>query len=112
LRRSKLPVPPSIAIAKVKSIASSLSIPKSNFKASWQWLSRFRMHRGLQKMLLHGEGVEVNKNNLELLTTLKEIYEIIAQYDPKNIYNMDEIGLFFRLLPRYLRQMAIHDMFN
>jgi hypothetical protein len=63
-------------------------------------------------MLLHGEGAEVNKNDLELLTALEELYEIIAQYDLKNIYNMDEIGLFFRLFPRYLRQMAIHDMFN
>jgi hypothetical protein len=35
----KLLVPRSLTIAKVKSIASSLSIPKSKFKASWQWLS-------------------------------------------------------------------------
>jgi hypothetical protein len=33
---AKLPVLPSFAITKVKSIASSLFIPKSNFKASWQ----------------------------------------------------------------------------
>jgi hypothetical protein len=70
------------------------------------------MHRGLQKMFLHGKGGKVNKNDLELLAALEELYEIIAQYDPKNIYNMDEIGLFFWLLPRYLRQMAIHDKFN
>jgi hypothetical protein len=57
-------------------------------------------------------GAEVNKNDLELLATLEELYEIIAQYDLKNIYNMDETGLFFRLFPRYLRQMAIYDMFS
>ncbi len=34
MRHAKLPVPPSLAIAKAKIIASSLSIPKSNFKAS------------------------------------------------------------------------------
>jgi hypothetical protein len=33
---AKLPVPPSLTIAKAKSIASKLSIPKSNFKTSWQ----------------------------------------------------------------------------
>jgi hypothetical protein len=44
---AKLPVPPSLAIAKAKIIASSLSIPKSDFKASWQWLSRFKARRGL-----------------------------------------------------------------
>ncbi len=56
MRHAKLPVSSSLAIAKVKSIASSLSIPESNFKASWQWLSRFEAQRGLQKMFLHGEG--------------------------------------------------------
>jgi hypothetical protein len=40
--RAKLHVLPSLAIAKMKSIASSLSILESNFKTSWQWLSRFR----------------------------------------------------------------------
>jgi hypothetical protein len=48
MRLAKLLVSPSFAIAKAKSIASSLSILESNFKASWQWLSH-----GLQKMLPH-----------------------------------------------------------
>ncbi len=112
MRRAKLPVPSSLAIAKTKSIAPSLSIPESNFKACWQWLSWFRAHCGLQKMFLHGEGVEVNKNDLELLAALKELYEIITEYDLENVYNMDEIGLFFQLLPRYLCQMTIQYMLN
>jgi hypothetical protein len=32
---ANLPVPPSLAIAKAKSIASSLSMPETDFKASW-----------------------------------------------------------------------------
>jgi len=35
---AKLPVPPSLVIAKAKQIAQQLSIPEGNFKASWQWL--------------------------------------------------------------------------
>lgn len=31
----------------------------------------------------------------ELLAALEELYEIIAQYDLENIYNMDETCLFF-----------------
>jgi len=42
IRRAKLPILPSLAIVKAKSIASTLSIFDSDFKASWQWLSRFR----------------------------------------------------------------------
>ncbi len=40
-------------------------------------------------------GAEVNNNDPELLAVLEELYEIIAQYDPENVYNMDETGLFF-----------------
>ncbi len=110
MRRANLPVPPSFAIAKAKSITSSLSIPKTDFKASWQWLRRFRVRRGLQKMLLHGEGAEVNKSDLRLLAALDDFYAIIAQYDPENVYNMDETGLFFCLLPRYNLLMPDEDI--
>jgi hypothetical protein len=41
MRRAKLLVPPSLAIAKAKNIASSLSISEFKFKASWQWLNQF-----------------------------------------------------------------------
>jgi hypothetical protein len=107
---ARLPVSPSLAIAKAKNIAFTLSISDSDFKASWQWLSHFRTRQGLQKMLLHGEGAEVDKNDLELLSALEELYSIIAQYDPENVYNMDETGLFFRLLPKYSILMPNEDI--
>jgi hypothetical protein len=68
----------SLLWTKVKSIASNLSIPQSDFKASWQWLSWFKVRHGLQKMLLHEEGVKVNKNDPKLLASLEELYGIIA----------------------------------
>jgi hypothetical protein len=108
----KLLVLPSLTIAKAKNSASSLSIPESNFKASWQWLSQFGGHHGLQKMLLHGEGVKVNKNDSKLLVALEEFNVIIMQYDLENVYNMDETSLFLWLFLRYLLQMTNHDMFN
>jgi hypothetical protein len=66
-----------------------------DLKASWQWLSQFRVRRGLQKMLFHEEGAEVNKSDLGLLVALDDLYAIIAQYDLENVYNMDETGVFF-----------------
>jgi hypothetical protein len=83
--RANLLVSPSLTIAKAKSIALSLSILEMDFKACWQWLSRFRVRKGLQKMLLHGEGAKVNKSDLGLLAALDDLYAIIAQYDPKNV---------------------------
>ncbi|OAE34326.1 hypothetical protein AXG93_1054s1100 [Marchantia polymorpha subsp. ruderalis] len=83
MRRANLPVPLSLAIAKAKSIAVSLSILKIDFKASRQWLRRFRQRRGLQKMLLHEEGVEVNKTDPQLLAALDELYVTIVHYEPE-----------------------------
>jgi hypothetical protein len=61
-------------------------------------------------MLLHGEGAVVNKYDLGLLAALDDLCAIIAQYDPKNVYNMDETGLFFRLLLRYSLLMSDEDI--
>jgi hypothetical protein len=110
MRCAKLHVPPSFAITKMKSIASSFFISKSNFKASWQRLSQFKACCGLQKMLFHGKGIEVNKNDPKLLAALEEFYRIIAQYDPENVYNMNKTSLFFQLLLIYTLLMPNKDI--
>jgi len=61
-------------------------------------------------MLLHGEGAKVNKSDLGLLAVVDDLYVIIAQYDPENVYNMDETGLFFCLLPTYSLLMPDEDI--
>lgn len=96
--QENLIVAPSLAVAKAKQIAASLSIPEDDFKASWQWLQNFRIRKGLQEILLHGE---VDKNDPVLLAQLDTLYDIIKEYDPEQVYNMDETGLFYRQLPQY-----------
>ncbi len=64
---ANLTVAPSLTIAKAKQIAAALSIPKDDFKASWHWLQNFRTGKGLKKILLHGKGGEVDKNDPVLL---------------------------------------------
>ena len=110
MRLASLPVAPSLAMLKAKKIADQLSISQDNFKASWQWFSRFRERRGLQQILLHGEGAEVDRESPSLLEALDKLYAIISNYDPENVYNMDETGLFFRLLPRYTLLLPCEDI--
>ena len=109
MRRASLPVAPSLAMLKAKKIAEQLSISQDDFKASWQWFSRFRERRGLQQILLHGEGA-VDRESPSLLEALDKLYAIISNYDPENVYNMDETGLFFRLLPRYTLLLPCEDI--
>jgi hypothetical protein len=61
-------------------------------------------------MFLHGKRTKVNKNDPKLLVALEEFYRIIAQYDPKNVYNMDKTSLFFQLLLIYTLLMPNEDI--
>jgi hypothetical protein len=45
-----------------------------------------------------------------MLAALDNLYAIIAQHDPKNVYNMDETSLFFHLLPKYNLLMPDEDI--
>ena len=110
LRCASLSVRTTLAILKAKKIVQQLSISQDDFKASWQWFSRFRERRELQQLLLHGEVAEVDKENPNLLEALDMLYGITSEYDPQNVYNIDETGLFFRLLPKYTFLMLFENV--
>ena len=59
---------------------------------------------------MFGEGAEVNKTDPQLLESLDKLYEIIRKYPPSCVYNMDETGLFHRLLPCYTLLMPNKDV--
>ena len=92
IRKANLPISPTLVIYKAKKIAEEMSY--NDFKASWMWFGRLKK-RNLQKIVLHGEGGEVDKYDPKVLALLQDLYDEIAKYDPQNIYNMDECGLFF-----------------
>ena len=51
----------------------------------------------------------MDRENSDLVAALDKLYAIISKYDPENVYNMDETGLFFRLLPKYTLLMPFED---
>ena len=110
LRIAKMEVSPMIIISKALKVAADMGISAEDFSASWGWLRKFRLRKGLQSMLLHGEGAEVDRDDPALLASLDLVYDLISQYDPENVYNEDETGLFFRLLPRYTILMPYEDV--
>ncbi len=46
---------------------------------------------------LHGEAGGVNPE--EIKDKIQEIKKILEEYDPELVYNWDETGLYFRLIP-------------
>ena len=101
-----LVLPPSLICHKARLLAQAIDIPDDKFKALWGWFVRFQHRYGLNFMNLCGEGGDVDKYDSELLQALDDLGSIIDQYDPSCVYNMDETGLFFRLLPRYTVSLA------
>lgn len=110
MRMANLPVAPSLALAKAKKIALNLGISDDDFKGSWQWFQKFRGRHGLQQSFLHGEGGEVDREDPEMLAQLNDLYDVINQYDPEHVYNMDETGYFYRQLPKYSLLLPNEDI--
>ena len=68
------------------------------FCASKNWCLAFTKRHSLRSQSLHGEAGSVNA--LAVAGDISQLRSNLAQYPPDHVYNMDETGLFFKLLPR------------
>jgi len=57
-------------------------------------LSKFKKRHGLKQVKKHGEAASAD--NAAIVKTIPELKEILKSYDLKDIFNMDETGLFYR----------------
>lgn len=91
----KLPVSGVLLQQKAKEIALELNVPE--FKASNGWLEKFKTRHNLTFANICGESKDVDQQPVDNFR--EKLPEIIAGYDPKDIANCDETGLFFRAIP-------------
>ncbi|CAG8799050.1 17741_t:CDS:2 [Gigaspora margarita] len=82
-----------ILIEKAKKFTKSLNIPNSNLKFSQGWLYKFKKRHGLGQIKKHGENASVDDN--VVADAIPKLREVLKGYDLKDIYNMDETGLFY-----------------
>ncbi|CAH1241537.1 TIGD4 [Branchiostoma lanceolatum] len=66
----------------------------TDFKASNGWLDSFKKRHSIAASTMVGESAGVNQTVVEDWT--KKIPELCTGYAPRDIYNMDESGLFYR----------------
>lgn len=84
--------------AKGQRFLELLEVPKSEWISFSQgWLDKFKERHGLKLYRIHGESGAVN--NELLAEALPAIKAVLAQYEPHNIFNMDETGLFYSMAP-------------
>ncbi len=65
------------------------------FEFSSGWLEVFKSRHGIRSYCRFGENGSVDMD--ALANTLPTIRDILDQYAWKDIYNMDETGLFYRM---------------
>ncbi|KRX13014.1 Tigger transposable element-derived protein 4 [Trichinella nelsoni] len=69
----------------------------SDFKALNGWINRFRQSHGLVYRIVRGEVAGVNMYRVD---TWKDRLQILLNdYRPDNVFNADEIDLFYHILP-------------
>lgn len=68
-----------------------------SFAASQGWITNFVRRHGIRSVSLHGEGGSVNAMGVS--EGMRKLREKLIDYDVDCIFNMDETGLFFKLLP-------------
>ena len=66
-------------------------------KFSTGWLDGFKNRHQIRKYRRHGEVGAVD--NVVVETELKNIREHLKEYDNRDIFNMDETGLFWKMSP-------------
>ncbi|XP_064468659.1 tigger transposable element-derived protein 4-like [Ornithodoros turicata] len=62
------------------------------------WLARFKARYNIVSKVVSGESAEANKDGAEAWEN-GQLRQILQDYDPEDIFNMDESALFFKLLP-------------
>lgn len=72
---------------------------------SLSWVSRFKQRNGIKLHKQHGEAGSADVAALE--QQRKSLRDLLSQYSPADVFNMDESGLFFRMLPS--QTLATHS---
>ena len=68
-----------------------------DFKASRGWLDRFKRRNSMKQRNFHGETY--SKDPVNFSDYLSEIKILVNQYGESNVFNMDETGLFYKIIP-------------
>jgi transposase len=96
VRAQNLPVSGPVLMEKAKQFAEELGI--TGFAASDGWLSNFKSRHSLVFKAVVGESGSVTEEQIGDWTQT-QLPALMAEFKEEDIFNLDETGLFWRLLP-------------
>ncbi|XP_040070451.3 tigger transposable element-derived protein 6-like [Ixodes scapularis] len=91
-------VPLSGEVVQQKALNYACLLGFDEFKASPGWLSRFKERYGIVGKVSSGESSSVNKQGADEWLS-ENVPEILGRYAVQDVYNADESGLFYQMLP-------------
>lgn len=122
----RLPFTNSLMVAKALELKASLLkhhhekpflsekefVEISSFQCCKSFCTYLAGRFGWKSIRFHGSAGDVDVD--VAAAEMKVLQEKVAKYDLENVYNMDETGLFYKLLPRhgYVHQSECRSMFS
>ena len=94
-RSKNLIINDAILQVKAKWFGDKLGI--EGFKGSDKWVLNFKRRHGIWCLTLHGEAASVESMTVE--DYRESFQELAKEYEPRNIFNLDETALFYKLTP-------------
>ena len=85
------------SILATKALDFALLCKEDKFKASNGWLDNFKKWHNLKQYNIHGEAGSAPIQDLALMR--EKLHQTLRDYDPKDIFNCDETGLFWKMKP-------------
>ena len=91
-------VPINTMMIKDKALQIAQNMGITGFKASNGWIGRLKTRNNIKFATIHGEASSVPEETCIDWTQIK-LPELIKDYEPQDVFNADEFGLFWRLAP-------------
>jgi hypothetical protein len=97
----KAPISGDILKSKASEIFRSLEALQSEVEPKWSegWLSGFKKRYNIKEYVYHGEGATADIDDPDKVRQMEEVRTICSQYLPKDRFNCDETGLWWKLTP-------------
>ena len=86
-------------ILSTKALEFAFICKEEKFKGSSGWVDNFKKRHNLKQYNIHGEAASAPLQDLE--TMRENLHQILKNYDPKDIFNCDETGLFWKMRPSH-----------